>query len=89
MKIRQALQHFTKKMEIELIANDHKLGWLDSDEIFLLDKLAIHQKKLFELIAKNGFGIGAFDDMEVQKRCVNIANFAMMISDIHDKKIGN
>ncbi len=88
MKIRQALQHFAEKMEIELIANDHKSGWLDNDENFLLDELDRHRKKLFTEMEKDGFGIGAFDDMEVQKRCVNIANFAMMISDIHDKKIG-
>ena len=88
MKIRQALQHFAEKMEIELIANDHKSGWIDCDEIFLLEELDRHNKKLDELVSKDGFGIGAFDDMEVQKRCVNIANFAMMINDIHDKKIG-
>ena len=88
MKIRQSLQHFVEKMEIELIANDHKGGWLDSDENFLLDELDRHNKKLDELVNKDGFGIGAYDDMEVQKRCVNIANFAMMVSDIHDKKIG-
>ena len=88
MKIRETLEHFVKKMEIELIANDYKGGWLDSDENFLLDELNRHRERLSELMAKNSFGIGQFDDMEVQKRCVNIANFAMMISDNHDKKIG-
>ena len=88
MKLRNALLHFVGKMEIELIANDHKGGWLDSDENFLLDELDRHRKQLVTLMDKDGFGIGQFDDMEVQKRCVNIANFAMMVSDIHDKKIG-
>ena len=88
MKIRKALEHFVNKMEIELTANDHKSGWIDCDGNLLLDELDRHNKKLDELVNKDGFGIGAYDDMEVQKRCVNIANFAMMISDNHDKKIG-
>ena len=34
MIIRKSLVHFVEKMETELIANDHKPGWIDSDENF-------------------------------------------------------
>ena len=83
MKKRKAVLHFSAQMEGQLKANDDKTGWLDLNPRWLYHELDRHVKDLFSEIILND------DSPKIIRKCVNIANFTMMIADIHDKKIGD
>lgn len=83
MKKRKVVLHFSAQMEEQLKANDHKTGWTHLNPKWLNHELNRHVKDLFNEILFDD------DNPKIIRKCVNIANFAMMIADIHDKQIGD
>lgn len=77
---RKEVQWFSEQMEAALKANDHKGGWYDCEEGWLLRRLS---QELQELRQARTKGREA-----VIKECADIANFAMMIADNREKQWG-
>lgn len=75
-KPRKAVMQFAHDMERQLLVNEHKDGWRNEHHEFLVNEM---KKNLTKLIA-NLLNEDK-DKYEITKRCVNIANFAMMIAD--------
>lgn len=73
--IRKEVARFARNMEDQLRANEHKGGWKDASEFWLLDQI-----KEKESILKNTFLHGTAK--EVIQISADIANYAMMIADI-------
>jgi len=71
MKLRPEVKRFAEEMERQLRNNDHKGGWENCDRTFLLNELVKNYKALLATGKKEN----------ILRRCVNIANFAMMIAD--------
>lgn len=75
---RAELLDFIQLMEIVLKQNDHKGGWGDYSEKVLFNQLV---NEVFELHTE--FIVGNFknsyNDLNLIKECIDVANFAMMI----------
>lgn len=69
---REEVLWFAAEMEKQLKANDHKSGWISCSEEFLKSEL----EKNFIRISQT-----CTSSVEYQRKCVNIANFAMMLAD--------
>lgn len=67
---REVVASFAIRMEKQLAANDHKMGWEHAESGFLLAEL---EKNLTKLTRCNSHE-------EFRRRCANIANFAMMLA---------
>lgn len=80
--IRKIIQEFGEEQEKILKNNDHKLDWTNTSIDFLCLRLNEEFVELLEAIMD-----GTFE--EIQHECVDVANFAMMIHDLHGKKIGS
>jgi NTP pyrophosphatase (non-canonical NTP hydrolase) len=66
---------FADRMENELRANDHKDGWGDLSERWLLNRLRQETKELQRVL---GEGVPAD---RIISEAADVANFAMMIAD--------
>lgn len=74
--LRPEVRQFAQAMEAQLQKNEHKGGWRGSKKTFLLNEL---EKNLVCLTGKALYG---GEKTDVICRAVNVANFAMMISDV-------
>lgn len=79
---REVIQEFGKEQERILKKNDNKADWTKVSVDFLCLRLNEEFVELLEAIME-----GTFED--IQHECVDVANFAMMIHDLHGKKIGS
>lgn len=68
---RKQVSRFAMEMEHELRNNDHKGGWENSTPQYLRNQLEKNFRKLFKCLSHSEF----------RRRCANIANYAMMLSD--------
>ena len=84
MKRRKVVLHFSAQMEGQLQANDYKTGWLDCNPQELHTQLDRHSNDLFKEL-----DLVKEDNPTIIRKCVNMANFAMMIADYYDKRIGD
>jgi NTP pyrophosphatase (non-canonical NTP hydrolase) len=81
--MRKELEKFVKQMEEKLKENDCKDGWEHETVRWLFQRLVGEVGELANLLASDTYD---FLSREQQKECVDIANFAMMISDLTDKR---
>lgn len=83
IELRPEVQKFAEEMEKQLKANEHKGGWKDCTYDFLLSELDKNLNRLRYLNGHRGGCIAEIKESvkEVNRRCANIANFAMMICD--------
>ncbi|GIO57966.1 hypothetical protein [Paenibacillus cineris] len=70
-EVRSEVEDFAFEMEHELRNNDYKGGWENSTPQFLKNRLERNLRKLFSCVSH----------AEFRRRCANIANYAMMLSD--------
>ena len=78
MDIRPEVRWFAEQMEARLRANDHKTGWLDCNDSWLLGRL----REELEELAGEVLAWGESRRPEyVVKEAADVANFAMMIAD--------
>ncbi|MGE7271413.1 hypothetical protein ACQKK5_08135 [Brevibacillus panacihumi] len=75
--VRDEVAWFAIQMEKQLRANEHKGGWESEKFVWLFDQLNRNSIALAE----------ARTPEEKVKRAANVANFAMMISDIARKEL--
>jgi hypothetical protein len=73
---RKQVSRFAMEMEEQLFANDHKAGWENSTPQYLRNQLDRNLRKLFSCASHSEF----------RRRCANIANYAMMLSD-NDRRV--
>lgn len=73
IELRPEVQKFAEKMELQLRANEHKIGWKKCSDGFLMGEL---KKNYYAL-----WGMSPWDEKIILRRAANIANFAMMIAD--------
>jgi len=72
--LREEVRWFARQMEKVLRDNDDKGGWVHESTLSLVGKLLFEIGELADAL-ENG------NDEDVQKECVDIANYAMMIAD--------
>ena len=79
---RESVTWFASIMEIKLKMNDHKGGWADESDGYLIDRLSEEKSELHQAI------VSAHKDPNdedlwraVISEAVDVANFAMMIAD--------
>lgn len=75
MKIRDSVMRFAEQMEIKLQENDHKGGWQQCEDDYLIGRL---QQETYELY----LAMNHKEPLEVRREAADVANFAMMIADI-------
>ncbi|MEK3784716.1 hypothetical protein [Paenibacillus sp. FSL R5-0810] len=68
---RKAVARFAMDMEEQLRANEHKGGWENSSVDYLIREMAKNGRQLKYCSTHSEF----------RRRCANIANYAMMLSD--------
>lgn len=73
---RTSVINFASDMEAQLKVNEHKGGWGNSTEAYLIACLEGNLNALDNELSKD-----SRDKYEITIRCANIANFAMMIAD--------
>lgn len=81
IKIRDELIWFSNNMERVLRSNDHKGGWRECSNSYLLMRII---EEIGELMKAIEYG-----NCSVVDECVDVANFAMMIADNHRCKHGS
>lgn len=72
--MRPKVQEFARQMEKRLKENDHKTGWEDCSDDFLLTRLWMNFRQLRTCVSVN-------DHAGVNEAAADIANYAMMIAD--------
>jgi NTP pyrophosphatase (non-canonical NTP hydrolase) len=77
--MRQAIIDFAKLMDGQLKANDHKGGWKNCDDEYLLERLLQEVGELVVAVMQ-AKELGLASSI-VHKEAADVANFAMMISD--------
>jgi len=82
---RRSVQWFAVEMEKKLQENDHKGGWADEDDSYLIGRL---QDEVVEL--KNSLRMFPTKDQAERtvKEAADVANFAMMIAEQYTAGIG-
>jgi hypothetical protein len=82
IKARPAVTWFAGQMEKKLQENDHKGGWGDMtfDELYLRIKKEMQELLGAEMMKKS--------PEDIIRECSDVANFCMMIADIHANKYG-
>lgn len=78
--LRPVVKWFAEQMELALIKNDHKNGWLNDDWDELYDRIKDEMKELYKECGKF-----TKDEEKIISEAADVANFAMMIAD----KFGN
>lgn len=84
--LRPELQVFSEAMEDKLKQKDHRGGWHECSIDFLTYRLREEQAELFNALRLYYMYPSEDTRNRVQEECVDIANFAMMISDLVGKK---
>lgn len=75
-QLRPEVQWFAVQMESALKANDHKGGWKECTDFYLLTRMKEEKLEVsYSLFIENR------SESEVIKECADVANFAMMIAD--------
>lgn len=74
MEIRKELQWFVQEMETQLKENDHKGGWKNCTDSYLLSRLLEEVSELLLVTLEN-------DQLRIKEEAADVANFAMMIAD--------
>ena len=81
MQIRVVVKWFAERMENKLMQNEHKNGWrnMSIEDLYarMLDEVSGLQSEI------------NFPDQDkdaIIKECANVANFALMIADVVQKK---
>ena len=88
-ELREQVKWFAGQMEETLQRNDHKTGWSDCSQLWLLGRL---QQEYLELCQTVTFGVNpkavipgtSLDDLNTERvirEATDVANFAMMIAD--------
>lgn len=72
LEYRSEVHWFADEMEKQLKANEHKGGWSNTAGEFLMKEM---EKNYLQMV------YGNLTPHDFQKRCANIANFAMMLAD--------
>jgi NTP pyrophosphatase (non-canonical NTP hydrolase) len=70
--LRDPLARFAIEMERQLRANDHKTGWTDCEQRWLLNRLKQETAELERALTSG---------KNIVKETADVANFAMMIAD--------
>jgi len=70
--LRDPLARFAMEMERVLRENDHKRGWADCSQVWLLNRLKQETAELERALASG---------KNIVKEAADVANFAMMIAD--------
>ena len=78
---RKEVKWFAEQMEKKLQKNDHRSGWKDADEDFLLQRLQEEILELKDEICESHI----YNSKKVIEECADVANFAMMIADNADR----
>ena len=81
--LRPVVKWFAEQMELALIKNDHKSGWLNDDWDELYDRIKDEMKELKKECEKF-----TKDDDKIIAEAADIANFAMMIADLRGEEFG-
>jgi len=84
MKVRSEVKAFSEIMEQKLKENDHKSHWGNLENSWLIGRLKDELKELENAIYKAPSQDAEWQeklDIELQRECADIANFAMMIAD--------
>ncbi len=82
MKIRDSVMRFAEAMEAELKENDHKGGWKECNIHYLIGRLRNECVELEDVLWGRREMSG---NKGIRNEAVDIANFAMMIFDNHQK----
>jgi hypothetical protein len=80
-QIRKEILWFSKQMEVKLKENDNKGGWVDCSPLWLLKRLKEEVEELEKSMLED-------DNLNTIREASDVANFAMMISDIEAKRKG-
>jgi len=89
LNLRPALKWFAELQEAKLRDNDYKGGWVAMRDEELFHHMNRANVKLVNLIADlHRVTTLREAGSSIKKECVDIANYAMMIADIHGNKIG-
>lgn len=90
VELRPEVRWFAEQMELKLRLNDHKGGWVDCDTEYLLSRLKDEYVELEEALNIScphcGRRMSPGNITNVLSECLDIANFALMIADTHDKE---
>lgn len=78
LKLRPQVRRFAELMELQLRANDHKGGWQDDSMSALFRRLKEECDELGEAIMYRV----SRGEKNVGREAADVANFAMMITDI-------
>lgn len=78
VQLRPAVQQFAEYMEKVLKHNDHKGGWNECTDDYLLDRL---QEEVKELISAVRGRKARNPELRIRNEAADVANFAMMIAD--------
>ena len=81
LKLRPEVQWFAEQMELRLRANDWKGGRQDSRTHYLWGRLSAEQAELYQAL----FPLGKREPEKVISEAADVANFAMMLADVHHK----
>lgn len=76
-EVRHEIGLFSEEMEKQLKANDHRGGWHDCTNEYLFHQMSRHYARIRNRSVSHS---------EFQRRCVNIANYAMMLFDNDARK---
>lgn len=82
---RQEVQLFAEAMEDKLLANEYRGGWDDCSIDFLTLRMREEQAELFNALRLYHMFPSEDTKRRVTEECADIANFAMMISDLVNK----
>lgn len=72
--VRESVQWFAEHMEKKLVKNDHRGGWKDCKNTYLLDMLREHVKKLEDDLINR-------DDVRIIPSAADVGAISMMIAD--------
>ena len=75
--MREEVVEFAQAMEVELSKNDWKGGWKDCQVDYLFNRLLLEIAELHEAIYSSEWELTEKEG--VQKECIDVANFVMMI----------
>lgn len=76
IEVRDAVAIFAEEMERTLRENDHKAGWHECPDIYLISRLKQEVLELCEALSGP-----STDRRHILKEATDVANFAMMIAD--------
>lgn len=79
--MREAVKQFAEEMEKVLAKNDHKEGWEECTNLYLVQRMIEETSEVLKML-----DIGEFGDMA--EEAIDVANFAMMLYDNNSDHLG-